>query len=172
MRKLSPEEWQVWLNRNGYEWTRPGLCITQPSRQILDRLPHRTRPSDFPLFIASLAELGGFEGQRMLWIADWTIWASIADDGLRHLSMLTGQPFRGVDEQDFHCYLFEQVEWESVKLALSVPIIYGWDAWLLTEGGQSLTKISHDEYISFSVAEDSSIGEGYLESVARWRYDQ
>lgn len=108
----------------------------------------------------------------MLWIADWTIWASIADDGLRHLSMLTGQPFRGVDEQDFHCYLFEQVEWESVKLALSVPIIYGWDAWLLTEGGQSLTKISHDEYISFSVAEDSSIGEGYLESVARWRYDQ
>lgn len=172
VRRLSVDEWQTWLGQNGYECTSSGLSIARPSRQILDRLPHRTTPNDFALFIASLAELGGFEGQRMLWIADWTIWASISGDGLRHLSMLTGCPLRDVDAPDFHCYLFSQSEWESVKPVISLPIIYGWDAYLLTEGAQSLTEISHDEYVSFYVAEDSMIDGAYLESVARWRYDQ
>lgn len=143
------------------------MTSQRPMRQVLDRLPHRMSPEDFPWYINSLADLGEFKGQRMVWISDWTIWSPV-DDGLRHLSMLTGRPFKGKDERDFHCYLFEESNWESVKPILCVPILYGWDAYLLTEGGNSLAEISHDEYVSFAAVEGSTIGDEWLNSIAKW----
>jgi hypothetical protein len=112
VRKLNIEEWGTWLDQNGYEWAERRLRIAPPSRPILDKLHHRMRPDDFPRYIRALADLGGFKGQRLLWVANSEIWESDEEDGLRHLRMLTSQLRDGADDSGFRCFLFEQSEWE------------------------------------------------------------
>jgi hypothetical protein len=115
--------------------------------------------------VDELVEIQGIEGERMVWISEWRIWSPI-EIGLRHLSMLTARPMRGPDDPDFHCYLLKNSEWKETIALLSIPLLYGWDAYLLVEGGLTLTRISHDSWVSFAVAADSSLD---TTRVAAWR---
>lgn len=164
MLSLNYEEWKSWLERNGYFYEQ-GLAFSRPSREILSRVPVPNEPGDLPNFIDDLVEFDGYKGQRLLWISEWRIWSAV-EYGLRHLSMLTGRPVKDADAPDFHCYLFEESEWENVMPMLVVPLLYGWDAYLLVEGGETLVKISHESRVSFSILEESEID---VRRLPRWR---
>lgn len=167
MRSLDVEEWRTWIESNGYVY-REGLELKGADQKILHRAPVPRAPGELPDFVGDLVEIPGYAGQRMVWISEWRIWSAI-EYGLRHLGMLTSTPILSLDDPNFHCYLFEQGEWEDVMPLLCVPLLYCWDAYLLVERGEMLTKISHESDVTFSVLRGSNINATHL---PRWQSER
>lgn len=166
MQSLTGAEGRTWLEQNDYRHMGGKIELNGHARRVVDGfLIAVDEPWRLPQLADDLSLLRGFSGQRVVWVSEWNIWSN-AEDALRHLSMLTSRPRKRPEQADFHCYLFEQSEWEEIKPILCVALLYGWDAYMLAEGGRVLVEISHESIVSFLTLDESGIDEEYLDYLA------
>ena len=137
-----------WCDQSGYElrdWI-PSLPSVAKSLECSPSL------QQLPEFLDALVSLEADE--RLIWIADWTIWNDRSQDiGLRHLAMLTGAEPSEEDDRAL-AFVLEPGQWREAIAILTVPVLYGWDAHLLFRSGLLLADISHHGTVAVSLRRD------------------
>ena len=157
MRFLSPDQCKAWVlthhprlnvpDDRGLEW--PGAhCI------------RFTTPADAGKRVA-LARLlwhaMSHRSEAMLWVTEWGVWGSSEHMPLNVFLRKAFGENRTLKEAPGH--LFVPDEADAALSFLVVAILFLWDAYLLSAGGELAIFISHDEYC---IVSSRDIGEGIL----------
>ncbi|MEK6374100.1 MAG: hypothetical protein AABO58_15540 [Acidobacteriota bacterium] len=151
MKKMDFDGLASWCGGNGYGLTdwRPTL----PSSSERAKIPVPGDPQSLTELIDTLVGLESAHGETVVWIADWTIWNDRSQEvGLRHLTLLVDCYVDRALHDESHIYLLEPSEWRETIALVTVPLLYGWDAYLFFRSGAALVEVSHDAYIEVSVA--------------------
>jgi hypothetical protein len=153
MKKLDFAGLASWCASSGYSLTdwRPVLPFSVESAKI----PVPDDPQLLTELLDSVVGLASADCEMVVWIADWTIWNERSQEiGLRHVTLLVDSYVDHASEES-HIYLLEASEWREVIALLTVPLLYGWDAYLFFRSGVALVEVSHDAYIEVSLAHGS-----------------
>jgi hypothetical protein len=158
MNKLTFEELAAWCAKSGYrlnEWL--------PTLPVLEYRTEIALPSDLnslTTFIDALVNL-----EKLIWVSEWNIWNDRSQDiGLRHLALLTNNTPASKDGAQSHVYLFSHSEWREAIATLTVPVLYGWEAYLFFGTGAALVNVSHDGLVDVSLRSGAEIShlQGWL----------
>lgn len=150
MKRLDYPELAAWCEISGYSVAGGSPILLGPEYRGQIQLPDN--PHALPGLIDDLVALGTVETEMVIWISEWNIWNDRSQDiGLRHLTLLVdGYVDTGSDGQP-HIYLLPPPEWRETIALLTVPLLYGWDAYLFFHSGAALVEVSHDGYVDVSL---------------------
>lgn len=85
-----------------------------------------------------------------IYFREWGIWNDLDEEmgmcAIRRMRTACGES-RGLSEAPVQ--VFSEVEFPDVRAFWTLPIILGWDAFLIPEGSDYFVFNSHDEVISF-----------------------
>jgi hypothetical protein len=84
------------------------------------------------------------QAEALLWIVDWSVWPSGEHLPLAMSLRAALGEARSIDEAPGH--LFRLGEDADAISFVSVALLFLWDAYLLSAGGETAVFVSHDEY--------------------------
>lgn len=151
MKRLDIERLAEWCAASGYflqGWD-PGLSAA--TKRYVVALPSAAQ--HLTELIDDLVAIDP-HSRRLVWIRDWTIWGERSQEiGLRHLELLVDTVrLPPGDRRPDHLYMLEPSEWRETIALLTVPSLYGWDAFLFFESGAALVEFSHEGRISIALS--------------------
>jgi hypothetical protein len=148
MTKFGFESLARWCKENGYALDDWVPRVTDAGVERID-LTVPANPLSITELIDDLVAWPNRNGERVVWIRDWTIWNDRSQEiGLCHLDLLGRAACYDGDEPSARIYLLSPGEWKEAITLLSVPILYSWDAHLLFQSGGAEVDFSHEDRIT------------------------
>ena len=151
----------AWCEANGYRFNTQFWPSLPDATQHL-KIPLPSETQDLPQLLDDLVHLSSKDDELLIWTCDWTIWNERSQEiGLRHWDLLIDS--LGVEKLKWHSnlLLLNPTEWREAIALLTVPALYGWDAYLMFRSAVALVKLSHDG--RFEVSLQSGVGD-FLDS--------
>jgi hypothetical protein len=156
MRALEFDELAAWCEHSGYrleDW-RPAVRLPEDRATVLPSGDSQ----ELAAMIDALVNAESIESERLIWISEWQIWNDRSQEiGLRHLNLLVDRLLENANPSQSHIYLFNPAEWREAIALLTVPVLYGWDAYLFFGSGAVLIEVSHDGPIEVSLGHGADI---------------
>ena len=141
------------------DWCRErGIKVSTHEMLYYDTVRPNSLVSDLPtegLRIIGLSNVlsRNLEGDNypgaLVWLDDYGIWSDDNEEaGVRLLSQLLSDPQRSACFPDTRGQVFDTTEVVDQRVALIVPMLFQWDAYLVPEHGRYFVFLSHDEYVN------------------------
>ena len=139
-------------------WCRQrGIGISEYDHLYYERAPIHSLVFDLPsrgLEVIGLSNVlstnlegEGYSGS-LLWLKAWGIWSEDYEEvGLRLFERLISGPEGQATLPDSPGQLFDKNESTDQRAALTVPMLFQWDAYLVPDHGRYVVFVSHDEYV-------------------------
>jgi hypothetical protein len=122
-----------------------------------------------PLLDAEVNELDEITGaEHLLWITQWGIWQNwVESTGLEHFAALRRGfgIFDGLAEKPAR--VFSNSEMKSLINCAVVPLVFGWDCFIIPSAAQHFAFLSHDRYIGVSTI-DEATALHFIEELKGW----
>jgi len=94
----------------------------------------------------------------MFWLTDWDIWTETVERAGRLLRCrLLGEHQAQTDAVDSQAELYSTDEGIEIQGAVTLALIFEWDAYVIPAVGDVLAFISHDGYVEFAATTDSAL---------------
>jgi hypothetical protein len=174
MLALTSEEAKVWCTERGLRIDESG-CPHFPDRSknnvwfVLPNGAHRLPYMVLALMDAEVNDLDEVTGtEHLLWITERGIWQNwIESTGLEHFEALRKGfgVFDGLDEKP--ATVFSDSELRSLIGCAVVPLIYGWDCYIIPSAAQHFAFLSHDEYAGVSTIDDATAAR-FMDDLKGW----
>lgn len=174
MKTLSLDEAHAWCTDRGLRFDGFGNPHWQGKTVRGLELPIPQKPAAFaPLILALLdATVDGMDqpggGEHLLWIRDWSMWSdlwtSVGVEFFNHLRLGFGLR----DNLDHSpAILFGGSEIRSLISFSLIPLVFGWDGYIIPASAKHFAFISHDEWIGVSSIDEQTETE-ILGGLNRW----
>jgi hypothetical protein len=90
----------------------------------------------------------------LLWLTDWDIWSEITERvGLLLLAGLRG----GADPRESPAELFEAARLPAAQAALTLPLLFQWDAWFVPSVPRWAAAVSHHGHVDVVADSDARL---------------
>ena len=133
------------------------ISISEYDHLYYERVPIHSLVFDLPsrsLEIIGLSNVlsrnleGDSYSGSLVWLRDWDIWSEDYEEvGCRLASRLFSDPRRPTRFPDAPGQVFDSTELLDQRVALIVPMLFQWDAYLVPGHGKYVVFVSHDEYV-------------------------
>jgi hypothetical protein len=174
MKTLSINQTQAWCIEHGLRLDDSGNphFPGEGVRRLELQVP--TKPGAFaPLILALLdATVDGMDqpsgAEHLLWFRDWSMWSdlwtSVGVELSNHLRLGFGL---SESMDDAPAILFAESEIGSLISFSLIPLVFGWDCYVIPASGKHFAFISHDEWIGVSSTDEATEAE-ILSRIGKW----
>ncbi len=140
------------------DWCRQReISISEYDHLYYERAPIHSLVFDLPsrgLEIIGLSNVlsRNLEGDNypgaLVWLRAYGMWSEDNEEaGVRLLSRLLSDPQGSARFPDTRGQVFDTTEVVDQRVALIVPMLFQWDAYLVPDHGRYVVFVSHDEYV-------------------------
>lgn len=165
MRILTDELARKWLEDRGIQTsdTRRLSFNVGKTQTVLSLRAPTTREAITALPVNIVGVLSSAVDEQsgwLLWLRDFDIWSEQTEEiGWKLVDSLAESSHQPGLNLNSSALLFEPDETISLKAALLVPILFQWDAYLISGDGTTFVTIDHDDHSLLSTSSDAVLRE-------------
>jgi hypothetical protein len=165
MNVLTDEGAQKWLEKCSIRVSNSGRLSFSSEKEptVLPLAAPATRDAVTALavnLVGVLSPPASEAADWLLWLTDFDIWSNeIEEVGWRLIDSLMESAQQPKLNPNSSALLFGSNETPSLEAALIVPILFMWDAYLVSGKGTTFVNIDHDDHSSISTISDTVLRE-------------
>jgi len=149
MLALSFPEVSAWCDRHGVQISPNGRLGTERPTESLGKIDLPHQPHQLPILVGHLLDIATLldNSETMLWIVEWRIWNDdITATGIEALQRLRLSTGSSASVEDSPGQIFSPSEHNLAVASCLMPLLFGWDAYIVPASGEPAIFISHDEF--------------------------
>jgi hypothetical protein len=162
MNVLTDEAARTWLERRGMRVIDAKLSFSDAKKPTVFLLsPSATREAVTALAVNLVGILSPDDPVAwLLWLTDFDIWSNEMEEvGWTLLDSFLESAHQPKLNPNASALLFGPDETLSLKATLIVPILFMWDAYLVSGDGDTFVRIDHDDHNSISTISNRVLSE-------------
>jgi len=174
MQAFTETEARTWSLDHRLEINRAGDPCFSDQRLTIFRLPLPKEPHRLPYLVLSLLDVKVDESdevdgdEHLLWMRSWDMWPKLVTSiGLVQFEAL--RKGLGISESisERPAVLFSHAEIKGLISCALVPLVFGWDCYIIPCSADYITFLSHDEHVEVSAKSDE-VQSRLINELGRW----